>query len=74
MGVRGPDPAARHRRRFIEVISPYTPARGAAELIWGAATDHTPDPVALAAPAGWTVVAALAAAWAHRRDEGRRFT
>ncbi|MFC4008740.1 ABC transporter permease [Nonomuraea purpurea] len=59
---------------FIEVVSPYTPARGAAELLWAVTAGHSPDPVALVALACWTVVAAVAAAWAYRRDEGRRFS
>ncbi|SDJ79078.1 ABC transporter permease [Nonomuraea jiangxiensis] len=58
---------------FIEVVSPFTPARGAAELLWWVTTDHAPDLVAVIALAVWTVVAAVAASWAYRRDEGRRF-
>jgi ABC-2 type transport system permease protein len=30
--------------------------------------------VAVVMLAGWTVVAAVAAVWAYRRDEGRRFS
>ncbi|MEU6712343.1 ABC transporter permease [Nonomuraea sp. NPDC046802] len=59
---------------FIEVVSPYTPARGAAELLWAVTVGRDPNPVALVALACWTVVAAVAAAWAYRRDEGRRFS
>ncbi|MFI7642063.1 ABC transporter permease [Nonomuraea sp. NPDC049400] len=59
---------------FIEVISPYTPARGAAELLWAMTAGHSPDPVALVMLAVWTVALALAAGWAYRRDEGRRFS
>ncbi|MFG1706106.1 ABC transporter permease [Nonomuraea sp. M3C6] len=59
---------------FVEVVSPYTPTRGAAELIWWAIADHSPNTVALVALAGWTVVMAVAAGWAYRRDEGRRFS
>jgi ABC-2 type transport system permease protein len=59
---------------FIEVISPYTPTRGAAELLWAATAGHSPDVVALVMLAVWTVVVALAAGWAYRRDEGRRFS
>jgi ABC-2 type transport system permease protein len=59
---------------FIEVVSPYVPTRGGAELIWWATTGSSPDPVALVMLAVWTVVLAAAAAWGYRRDEGRRFT
>ncbi|GAA3704909.1 hypothetical protein GCM10022224_082880 [Nonomuraea antimicrobica] len=59
---------------FIEVVSPYTPARGVAELLWAITADTTPNTVALVSLAGWTVLAAAGAAWAYRRDEGRRFS
>ncbi|TMR11824.1 ABC transporter permease [Nonomuraea turkmeniaca] len=59
---------------FIQVVSPYVPTRGAAELIWWATTGAGPDAVALVMLAVWTVAIAAAAAWAYRRDEGRRFT
>ncbi|MFC4120235.1 ABC transporter permease [Nonomuraea zeae] len=59
---------------FIEIVSPYTPARGAAELLWWAIAGNDPNVTALIALAGWTVVAAAGAAWAYRRDEGRRFS
>lgn len=59
---------------FLQTISPYFPSRGAAELIWAATIGTTPKPVALIMLAVWTVAAALAAAWAYRRDEGRRFS
>ncbi|GAA3547547.1 hypothetical protein GCM10022419_029750 [Nonomuraea rosea] len=59
---------------FIEVVSPYTPARGAAELLWWAIAGNDPNVTALIALAGWTVAAAAGAAWAYRRDEGRRFS
>ncbi|MEV0623806.1 ABC transporter permease [Nonomuraea sp. NPDC050404] len=58
---------------FIEVVSPYVPTRGVAELLWAITAGTTPDTVALIALAVWTVVAAVAAGWAYRRDEGRRF-
>ncbi|MGP3960458.1 ABC transporter permease [Nonomuraea sp. 3N208] len=58
---------------FIQAVSPYVPTRGAAELIWWATTGSSPDTVALVMLAVWTVIAAAAAAWAYRRDEGRRF-
>ena len=55
-------------------LSPYVPTRGVAELLWAITAGTTPDPVALVALAVWTVVAAAGAAWAYRRDEGRRFS
>ncbi|MFB4263935.1 ABC transporter permease [Nonomuraea sp. GTA35] len=59
---------------FVEVISPYVPTRGVAELLWAVTAGTTPNAVALVSLAGWTVVTAIAAAWAYRRDEGRRFS
>ncbi|TMR91759.1 ABC transporter permease [Nonomuraea basaltis] len=59
---------------FIQVVSPYVPTRGAAELMWWATSDSSPDTVALVMLAAWTVVVAVAAGWAYRRDEGRRFS
>lgn len=59
---------------FIQAVSPYTPTRGVAELLWAITVGSTPDPVALVALGVWTVIAAAGAAWAYRRDEGRRFS
>ncbi|GAA4533879.1 MULTISPECIES: ABC transporter permease [Nonomuraea] len=59
---------------FLTAISPYVPSRGGGELVWWAGTGAAPDTLALVVLAGWTVVAGAAAAWAYRRDEGRRFT
>ncbi|NJP88084.1 ABC transporter permease [Nonomuraea sp. FMUSA5-5] len=59
---------------FVEVVSPYVPTRGVAELLWAVTAGTTPDAVAIVSLAGWTVVLAVAAAWAYRRDEGRRFS
>ncbi|HLU73343.1 MAG TPA: ABC transporter permease [Nonomuraea sp.] len=59
---------------FLQVISPYVPSRGGGELVWWAATGATPGTAALVALVVWTVAAGAAAAWAFRRDEGRRFT
>lgn len=52
---------------------PYLPTRGAAELMWAAVTDHSPDPKALVMLGAWTVALAALAVLAYRRDEGRRF-
>jgi ABC-2 type transport system permease protein len=59
---------------FVETISPYVPARGAAELIWAATAGTSPAPVAVIMLGVWTAVTAAAATWAYRRDEGRRFS
>ncbi|MEV0821692.1 ABC transporter permease [Nonomuraea rubra] len=59
---------------FVEVVSPFVPTRGVAELLWAVTAGTTPDVVALISLACWTVVLAIAAAWAYRRDEGRRFS
>ncbi|MFI9841451.1 ABC transporter permease [Nonomuraea sp. NPDC051941] len=59
---------------FIEAVSPYVPTRGAAELLWAVTADRPPNVVAVVMLAVWTVVLALAAGWAYRRDEGRRFS
>jgi ABC-2 type transport system permease protein len=58
---------------FIEAIAPYLPTRGAAELMWMAATDFRPNPLSLVMLGVWVVVLAGIAGWAYRRDEGRRF-
>ncbi|MEV4289945.1 ABC transporter permease [Nonomuraea bangladeshensis] len=59
---------------FVQVVSPYVPTRGAAELIWWAVAGTAPGTVPLVMLAVWTVAMAVAAAWAYRRDEGRRFS
>ncbi|WP_329106443.1 ABC transporter permease [Micromonospora sp. NBC_01699] len=59
---------------FIETIAPFLPTRGAVELMWAAVGDFRPDPTALVMLGVWVVVLALAAGWAYRRDEGRRFS
>lgn len=68
--LSGPDDAP----GFIRAVAPYLPTRGAVELMWAAATDWRPDPLALAMLGVWVVLLAAVAAWAYRRDEGRRFT
>ncbi|WP_248959099.1 ABC transporter permease [Sphaerisporangium perillae] len=59
---------------FIETIAPFLPTRGSVELVWAATGDFTPHVVSLVMLAVWTVVAGALAAWAYRRDEGRRFS
>lgn len=58
---------------FIETIAPFTPTRGAAEMMWAAVGDYRMNPVAAIAFAGWTVLLAVLAVYAYRRDEGQRF-
>lgn len=59
---------------IVQTVSPYFPSRGAAELIWTATTGRSPMGLAVVMLVVWTVAAAVAAAWAYRRDEGRRFS
>lgn len=58
---------------WVEAISPYLPTRGAAELVWAAVGDRSPDTKATAMLGLWTLLLAFAAVWAYRRDEGKRF-
>ncbi|TDC36477.1 ABC transporter permease [Micromonospora sp. 15K316] len=59
---------------FIEVIAPYLPTRGAAELMWATVGDYPMRPLSLAMLGFWVVVLGSLAVWAYRRDEGRRFS
>ncbi|MFG1966488.1 ABC transporter permease [Nonomuraea sp. NPDC049028] len=59
---------------FVQKVSPFVPSRGAGELIWAVTTGTSPNMVAVVMLGVWTVIAALAAGWAYRRDEGRRFS
>ncbi len=58
---------------FIEVISPYLPTRGIGDLMWYSLGGPSPNPLALVMLVVWTVAMAVVAAWAYRRDEGRRY-
>ncbi|HEY2674301.1 MAG TPA: ABC transporter permease [Rugosimonospora sp.] len=58
---------------FVEAVAPYLPTRGAVELMWAAVGDFPLRPLSAAMLGVWTVAAGLLAAWAYRRDEGRRF-
>ncbi|MEV0595908.1 ABC transporter permease [Nonomuraea cavernae] len=58
---------------FVQAISLYVPSRGAVELVWSATTGSAADTLGLVMLVVWTVAAAVAAVWAYRRDEGRRF-
>ncbi|MBL6276801.1 ABC transporter permease [Micromonospora fiedleri] len=59
---------------FIEAIAPYLPTRGAVELMWAAVGDYSVNLLSLVMLGVWVVVLAALAAWAYRRDEGRRFS
>jgi ABC-2 type transport system permease protein len=59
---------------FVETISRFVPSRGAGELVWWLAAGVEPKPLPLVMLVVWTVLAGAAAAWAYRRDEGRRFS
>lgn len=59
--------------RWVEAIAPYVPTRGAVELLWASVGDYRVDPTAIVMLAAWTLAMAALAAWAYRRDEGRRF-
>ncbi len=58
---------------WLQTVSAILPSRGARDLVVGAVTGAPPDAVAMVAFAVWTVVTAVLAGWAYRRDEGRRF-
>ncbi len=58
---------------FVEAIAPFTPSRGAVELVWTAEGGHPANLTAVIMLGVWTAVAGVVAAWAYRRDEGRRF-
>lgn len=60
--------------RFIEIVAPYLPSRGAVELVWAAVADVTPEGLTMVMLVIWTVAAGAAAVWAYRRDEGARFS
>lgn len=59
---------------FVENVAPYLPTGGAVRLMWAAVGDFPVQPGSVAALVGWTVALGGVAAWAYRRDEGRRFS
>ncbi len=59
---------------FVELIAPFLPSRGGVELVWAATGDFSPRPLSMIMLGVWTAVCLALAAWAYRRDEGRRFT
>ncbi|WP_432926554.1 ABC transporter permease [Microbispora sp. CA-135349] len=58
---------------FVEAIAPYLPSRGAVELMWAAVGDFRVNWLSVGALGGWLALLAVVAAWAYRRDQGRRF-
>ena len=59
---------------FIENLAPYLPTGGAVRLMWAAVGDYPVNAGSVISLIGWTVVLGAFAAWAYRRDEGRRFS
>jgi ABC-2 type transport system permease protein len=68
--MTGPDNAP----GFVEAIAPYLPTGGAVRLMWAAVGDFPVHYASIGALIVWTVLFAAGAAWAYRRDEGRRFS
>ncbi|WP_336205112.1 ABC transporter permease [Nonomuraea sp. LPB2021202275-12-8] len=59
---------------FVDTVSQFVPTRGAGELVSWAAAGVQPEVLPLVTLAAWTLISATGAAWAYRRDEGRRFS
>ncbi|PRZ08506.1 ABC-2 type transport system permease protein [Isoptericola sp. CG 20/1183] len=58
---------------WLDTLSQLTPTRAARDLLVQALTGAPANPWAWPVLVGWTAVFAALAAWAYRRDEGRRF-
>jgi ABC-2 type transport system permease protein len=58
---------------WLDTLSQLTPTRAGRDLLVQALTGIEANPWAWPVLLGWTVVFAALAAWAYRRDEGRRF-
>lgn len=56
----------------VEAVSPYLPTRRLAELLWAAVAGRAAW-ASCAVLLGYAVAFAALAAWAYRRDEGRRY-
>lgn len=59
--------------RWLDAFSLLLPSRGGRDLVVAALTSSPVPASAVICLAVWTVIAAALAAWAYRRDEGRRF-
>jgi ABC-2 type transport system permease protein len=55
------------------LVSPFTPTRQWAEVLWAAVSDRPWAAVHWLALAGFACAFSLLAAWGYRRDEGRRY-
>ncbi|MFV2144169.1 ABC transporter permease [Isoptericola sp. G70] len=58
---------------WLDTLSQLTPTRAGRDLLVEALTGQEANPWAWPVLIGWTVVFAMLAVWAYRRDEGRRF-
>ena len=59
---------------FVEQLAPYLPTGGAVRLMWAAVGDYPLQPLSVVSLVAWIVLLGAVAAWAYRRDEGRRFS
>jgi ABC-2 type transport system permease protein len=59
---------------FVEDLAPYLPTGGAVRLMWAAVGDYPVNAGSVVSLIAWTAVLGAFAAWAYRRDEGRRFS
>jgi ABC-2 type transport system permease protein len=59
---------------FVETLAPYLPTGGAVRLMWAAVGDYPLQPASVLSLIVWIVLLGAVAAWAYRRDEGRRFS
>jgi ABC-2 type transport system permease protein len=59
---------------FVETLAPYLPTGGAVRLMWAAVGDFPLQPLSVVSLVAWIVLLGAVAAWAYRRDEGRRFS
>jgi ABC-2 type transport system permease protein len=59
---------------FVEAMAPYLPTGGAVRLMWAAVGDYPLQAGSVASLVAWIVLLGSLAAWAYRRDEGRRFS
>jgi ABC-2 type transport system permease protein len=59
---------------WLDAVSRFTPSRAGRDLVVETVTGVSAYDGAWLVLLGWTVVFAVLAAWAYRRDEGRRFS
>jgi ABC-2 type transport system permease protein len=59
---------------WLDAVSRFTPSRAGRDLVVETVTGVSAYDGAWFVLLGWTVVFAVLAAWAYRRDEGRRFS